>query len=236
MKKLVYLALSMLLLCGCTACNRKNTMSKDKEEFLLTESIYLTKGMDELADSEEYRSLMASTDNINQVITQIGSQNYQSPLVVYLLEFPDDILKQMSATLGIESDVLSGVSDNVLEKINYRLNASTFTAILNSSGGSENLVASSMLTWGKSYQQPKDWSKNTVVLLLYDGNYSSMVSFMQSGEGVISASANFVKNNDILEKLKSSKDASSDLEKLIGIKEVGYKAYSYEELKNILQK
>lgn len=64
--------------------------------------------------------------------------------------------------------------------------------LINGSQGAAVLAAMNVLSSGKSYQEPKDWPGNTLVILEY-GGYTSMVSFMETGEGVISGQASLAK-------------------------------------------
>lgn len=233
-KKLFCTIIAMTLLLGCAAFGKIGNAAAEKEQFLLTESLRLTSDMDELADSKEYLSLFTVSDSIDKIASEIGKQDYTAPKSAYLLELPDDMLDQMAGSLGGNENPLKGMSESVLKKLRFKMNGSTLSNLINSYAGSEVLAVTSALTWGKSYLQPDDWSKNTVVLLLYDGNYSSMVSFAQSGDGIISASAGFVKNNELMEELKSTNNPKGIWEQLFGITGIKYQKYTSKDLKKIL--
>lgn len=229
MKRILCLIIMMVFLCS-TACSKIEAKSVDKEQFFLREAIRLTDEMDDLAESKEYLSLMSSSQSLSQIAEEIGAQNYETPMKIYLLELPKDIPNQLAEAYGMDKKALDGMSDSVLEKVRYKINGTNFAQMINASSGSENLALTSMLTWGKSYQQPKGWSNNTIALLFYDGDYSSMVSYFQSGDKIISASSTFVKNNDLLKELKTAKEEANLFEQLFGIKGIKYKKYAEKDL------
>jgi hypothetical protein len=232
MKRISCLLFALVLL-SSTACSKIEAKSVDKEHFFLKEAIHLTDEMDDLAESKEYLTLMTSSQSMIQIAEEIGAQNYETPSKIYLLELPKDILNQLSEANGLDKKSLEGMSDSVLEKVRSKVNGNIFALMINSSSSSENLALTSMLTWGKSYQQPKGWSNNTIALLLYDGDYSSMVSFVQSGDEIISASSSFIKNNDLIEELKTTKEEAKLFEQIFGIKGIKYKKYTEKDLKKL---
>lgn len=71
MKKIFSIIITVILLCSFIACNKKESVSKSKEEFFIAEAIHLTRSMDILAESKEYRSFMASPDE-TELVKRIG--------------------------------------------------------------------------------------------------------------------------------------------------------------------
>lgn len=62
---------------------------------------------------------------------------------------------------------------------------------------------------GKSYREPGNWPGDSLVILEYGNGYTSMVTFMQTGEGVISAEASLAKDGE--------GDATALLLQLLGV-------------------
>mgnify|MGYP000015074548 CR=1 FL=1 len=58
------------------------------------------------------------------------------------------------------------------------------------------LAAMNVLSCGKSYQEPGNWPGDSLVILEYGNGYTGMVTFMQTGEGVISAEASLAKDGE----------------------------------------
>jgi hypothetical protein len=202
------------------ACNSNSEKATKLNEFLITEGISLTCDMDELAQSSEYLDLMTTSESYRQIIDEITSQDYEKPETVYIMEFPHDVLLQMVNEL----DKIN-ISDDILEKLSHKINSSIFANMINASYGSEMLAATSMITWEKSYIQPDGWTNNTMVLLKYPGEFSSIVSFVQSGNDVITGSSIYIKNND------------EDILKLIdNYMNIEYDCYSGDQLQDLLFK
>ncbi len=193
MKKRVCMAALLLLsLFILPACAKGEAQPKEINGFFITEGVALTGEMKELGQSKEYVALMSSAGTLTGVIDTMTSQEYATPEDVYLVKLTDDALsKAMGALSGKDK-----IDSNLMEILRSKINGAVFANMLNANSGSETVAAASMLSWGKSYIQPKDWAENTLLLLKYPGEFSSIVSFNQSGEGVISASSMFVKNGD----------------------------------------
>jgi len=148
--------------------------------------------MQELAASKEYMNLLSPSESLQQITDRMASQDYSLPENAYLIKLPDDIL--LGAVRSFATDL--NIPENILEKLKYKVNGSMFANLINSDYGSEMIAATSMTTWGKSYIQPQGWSDNMLLFLQYPGEFSSIIAFAKSGDGVISASAVFVKNGE----------------------------------------
>ena len=99
----------------------------------------------------------------------------------------------MAEAEGID---IEQMGDAWLEHLWKRLNFSTLASLINSSYGSENLAALTILVNNRGYIMPKDFKNNFALFVQYEGDYSAIVSFYEYGDGVISANASFVKNGD----------------------------------------
>ena len=206
------------------ACNSPSKKSVDLNEFLIAEGVALTWDMDELAESKEYLALITPSESIGQVTEKVASQDYSIPENVYLVKLSDDIILQ--AMRAFTEDI--EISGNIMEKLKYKINGSVFANMINASYGSEMIAATALTTWGQSYIQPNGWSDNMILLLEYPGEFSSIVSFIQSGDGVISGSSVFVKNGD--------KDLLKLLCEYLGMEDIEYDYYSNSQLQSLLTK
>lgn len=75
-------------------------------------------------------------------------------------------------------------------------NGAFYANLINGTQGAETVAATSLLTRHQDYIEPAGWPGDTLLVLKYSGGYSSMISFMTSGEGIIEASASFVKTGE----------------------------------------
>lgn len=225
-KKRFLIVLIILSLMILTACSQNQNAKKpaDLNSFLITEGVALTHDMKELASSKEYMNLVSPSKTLEQMTDKMASQDYNLPQNAYLIKLPDDVL--LGAMRAFAPDL--NLPDNIKEKLKYKINGSTFANLMNAGYGSEMIAATSVTTWGQSYIEPKDWSDNMLLLLEYPGEFSSIVSFVQSGDGVISASAIFVKNGE--------QDIIISLQEFIG--KADFKADHYEgsTLEDLLKK
>jgi hypothetical protein len=184
------MVLAVLLLTACAAPAKGQP--QDLNRFLAKEAVALTGEMDKLAETKEYVALMAASGNIGELIDKAAAGNYTAPENAYVVKLTEEGLKQAIGAFAGEADV----PESVLDILKYKINVAVFANLINATYGSEMVAATSLLTWGKSYIQPEGWADNTILVLEYPGEFSSMVSFTQSGEGVISATSVFLKNGE----------------------------------------
>lgn len=223
-KKIFLTALIVLGLFTLVACGNSSEKIVELDEFLIREGIALTCDMDELAESEEYMTLMTPSDNVGQIAEEIALQDYNTPTDVYLVELPNDVVLQTMKAFSEEIDI----PDNIIEKLKYKVNGSVFANMINARYGSEMIAATAMTTWGKSYIEPSGWSDNMILIFEYPGEFSSMVSFIKSGDDVISGISVFVKNGD--------EDILSLLGDYLGNADIDYVHYTSEQVKELINK
>ena len=183
----VCLLAAALTLGGCKKAQDGDALPR----FLIGESVRLTGEMDEMAESEAYLRMMSGSQEIWDTVEEIGAQDYAAPQKAYLVQISDDAVLQL---LGGED--IGQLEDSIRQKLNRKLFAGALSSYWNGRSGVTGVAATALLAWQESYIQPDGWQGNVAVWLEYPGDYSSMVSFVQSGEGVVSASASFVVNGD----------------------------------------
>lgn len=221
-KKLYFTVMILSGILMLSACSGPLKKPVDLKEFFITMGVALTHDMDELAESKEYISLMSASDTLGKVIDRMASQDYSAPENAYLLKLPDDVLVRAMQNFPTQMNI----SVSVMEKLRYKISGSVFASKINAGYGAEMIAAASVTSWGKSYIQPEGWSENMVLLLEYKGEFSSIVSFMQSGEGVISGSSVFVKNGD--------KDILTIFNNCLNTSGIEYEHYTGSQLKALL--
>lgn len=190
MRLTALLIVALLFVSACAAPAKGQPLELDA--FLMKEAVALTGEMDKLAETKEYVAIMGASGNIGELIDKAAAGEYAAPENVYVVKLTDEGLMKAAGALTGEADI----SANVLDILKYKLNAGVFANLINATYGAEMVAATSVLTWGKSYIQPEGWTQNTILVLEYPGEFSSMVSFTQSGEGVISATSVFLKNGE----------------------------------------
>jgi len=210
----------MLLLVCCSGGAKPVGLDR----FFISEGIALTRDMQDLAKSKEYVALMSPSESITQIMDTVASEDYGLPQNAYLITLSEDFLQRiLRAYSGGKT-----IPGDVMEKLKQKFNGSVFASILNASHGSEIIAATSLITWGKSYIKPQGWSGNSILLLEYSGQFSSIVSFMQSGDGVISASSVFVQNN--------SQSVFTWFQSALSLSDNEYKRYTVDEIQELMAK
>lgn len=233
-KRLCQITVLVLIPFMMTACSvgsgdaSKSNANYEKsvtlEEFLLGEGIALTCEMGELAGNDEYVDLLVGGGSVRNMIDEIASQDYSMPGDIHMIKLSDDIVRRviMANSGG------TPVSDSLMDKLRLRINASLVGNLINARQGVEAVAAASVMTWSKSYIAPDNWSDNRLLILEYPGKFSSVVSFVQTGDGVITGTAAFVRNDE--------QGALATLNELMGTAEQEYDHYSSEQLQKLLGK
>lgn len=197
----IYRAFGVLfLLILISGCGGNKSSVKDINQFFIQEGVFMTSEMKLLAQSGEYKQLFGAPAELQEITDQIAQGDYEMPQKVILMKLPSSLITNFAAMLGEDLKL----SEEMEERMSYRINGTLFASFINSRYGPDILAATSTLSWGKSYIQPKGWTDNVLLWLQYDGDYSSLVSFNKSGDGVISGTSTFIKTEtmDTMEPLK----------------------------------
>ena len=178
-----------LLLTSCGGAPEKKL-----DQFLLQEGTALTVQLEELAGSEAYIDLMTGEEMIKAELSGIEGSGFQNPKQVYLISFPEDhwigLLDQMTDRQTAD------LPDSIREVVNSRINSTLFSSMVNAGYGTVPLASATLVSFGKSYPMPKGWENNALLLFECEGDYSSLVSFTRTGDGVISGYVSPLKNGD----------------------------------------
>lgn len=175
------------------------------DDFAIKESIQLANKMKVFSEDETYIESLIGGFDLSAITDVIKEQDHSVPetAVIYQLS-KEEMLDAYSKSTGTSVN-----SDSLREKILKRTNGMMLTHQINSKYGVELQVFNSITTWGKSYLQPENWEDTVIVFLEYEGEYSMLVSYEITGDGVISSNASYVKNVDgeAVDKLESFFDS-----------------------------
>lgn len=166
-------------------------------DFYVDEAIKLITESGELAADKDFISLYTTNDEMTNKILALGTVDFNKPTDIYYLSADrEQIFANIEAMAEAEGIDIEQMGDAWLEHLWKRLNFSTLASLINSSYGSENLAALTILVNNRGYIMPKDFKNNFALFVQYEGDYSAIVSFYEYGDGVISANMSFVKNGD----------------------------------------
>ncbi len=209
-KRLLLLAAAALFLTGCGAGNaasgqqaeagaeasqenRQEPIQETSREPIRMdfeqEAVRLTVQMGKLAGDQGYVGAMGMIPDAMDEVELMAAQDYSAPEEIKELALPEDLAEQIFRQSGGEVQL----SPEAEKALNMKIDAATLSSVINSKYGTDPLVAANSLIFGESYIQPENWESNVVYLLEYPGEYSAMVTFISSGEGVITGRAAFVK-------------------------------------------
>lgn len=166
---------------------------KKVDDFYIDESLKLIAEAAEIAADKEFISYYTSNDEITNKISELGAVDYSKPTKIYYMSANRE---QIINNIKAASDEILEVFD--IEKL-FKLNKVDFSHIasmINSSYGTENLAALTILTNSKGYVMPEDFADDFALYFEYNKGYSALVSFSKFGDGVIKATMNFVNNGD----------------------------------------
>lgn len=184
MKKLIVILLAGTILLTASACSNAETPS------LSEKGLELTMQMDRLAENETYRNLFSNVSETLETMKAIGGQDYSKPRKTFEITGLDSAMMQLLAR-GKPLE-LSAEIETVL-KTRF---GSSAASQLNTKNGSSTFAALSALSAGDSFLAGEVKEQKSY-LYLYEGTYSSMVTFVPYQDGVVNASASFVMREEL---------------------------------------
>lgn len=143
-----------------------------------------------LASDEGYVSLFTSSEGVLEQTRRMAlnaEQEARTRSRYLMRENPAEVLRAYAASQGSE---LPELSDLAMEALAGRLSG-TAAMLLNGQAGVEWLTACSLLTDGATYLLPEGFAP-CAVLLDYGTDADILITFAQTGEDTMSASAVFV--------------------------------------------
>lgn len=213
----------ILLLCG--GCVRREPAAQGSsvgtEKFVIGEAVKLAETMDALAGSQGYIRTMSGSAEILSYAGELHGALSGSPQGAALLRI--DAGAMLRSMQDYDAEEYGSMEDAALEQLRRRVPASLGN-VINAQYGATWLATASVLSVGESYIRPGDWSGDMAVVLEYNGK-CVYVSFQESGDGVVSASA--------IPMAAASIDEFCELFSEMGM-EPDVTAYSENELQDIL--
>ncbi len=163
------------------------------DSFYTDEAIRLISEGVERAQSKEYTASYTSDEEMLAAIENISGMDYENPEQIYYFSSDKDkIIANIKAQYPEESAEYDLENLPLWQLLDFAVLAN----MINTSYGSKNLAALTILSNSRGYVMPEDFEGDFALYLEYDGGYSVIVSFAEYGDGVIRGNMSFVKNGD----------------------------------------
>ncbi len=190
--------MSFMLAAGCA---QKKAAPKDISGLLAEKGLELTQKMDQMAESEPYRTAMSVSGELNQALTEMGEEDYSQPKNIFQITFPEGVIFSVMPEMDEKQ-----FSDDLKAVLNQKF-ISALPSQVNARDGVTTLAAVSCVLTGESFVC-EGLDENTLYLFLYDSSYYSMVSFVPGEDGAVYASASFLKG-DSLKGIQTAEEVST---------------------------
>ena len=191
-----------------TSCSKSNTEDNNGTS-LYQKGLELTNQMDNLAESEDYITLISASTEMTEIMKEIGDADYSKPILVYEIDGIDTAYMEL---LTVQHEVTLNTE---IEKIARDRITSAVAPQINSQKGAMFLAASSCITVSDSFIFPGLEQQKTY-LFIYDNGYHSIVTFTPHDNNIVEANANFVKN-EMLSEAKTTVDIESFFQSSMGL-------------------
>lgn len=193
------ITMAAVLLGGCAAGEGKAERLESEEAVqgqqievsLRDEGEELIALMVEKAGSDEYRSLMTTSEEIGAVLDQIVEEDYEEPQAVGQIEITESMRTMIYQYAGAEKDLT--LSDRLKEDVDKKLVSSMANIINVRYGAMTTLAAVSVINSGSSFRFD-GLDQGIIYFYFYEDGYPAMVSFYPEDTGVVSANASFLLN------------------------------------------
>lgn len=202
----------------------------DAHTFLLQKSTELTKRMDTLAESSYLQNIMPQLGDQG---LEMGTYDYRLPNRAMIIKMDPEAI--FSALMRDAPDIASlhNLPQDVFAFLMRRA-AASLPNILLSSMDVNKYAAATALSVNESYLSPSKDFESTLVCLAYDDSpYASIVTFVLTGDGILSGSSMFVPAQSIEALTMGGSDANGklpiDLSGLLDITE-----YTQDEIMALL--
>lgn len=207
-KKIIALTIITVMAVGLTAC--AVSKNENKKTSLLDKGLSLIEKVETLSESKEYISLYSASEEITNIINDIGSKDYKEPKAVFTLNNLAEIYFD-----SIVGDV--ALSDEIKDMVKDRF-PSVLPTQLNSKKGAMTVAATSIITYSDSFID-STLLTTTTYLYVFDNEYSFMVTFVPYDENIVNATVNVIVNED-LGKCSTIDEVADFLKAAVGFEEV----------------
>lgn len=207
-KKKIVLTIITVMAVGLTACGGSKTDLNQTS--LLDKGLSLINKVDVLAESEEYVSLFVASDEVANVVFDIGTKDYKDPKAVFVLNNLTEIL--FDSLVGGAS-----LTDEVKDIVQVKF-SNFLPSQLNSVNDIKTIAATSIITHSESFVN-STLKTPTTYLYVYDNEYSFLVTFVPNDENIINATVNVIVNEE-LGKSTTVDEVADFLKRAVGVEEV----------------
>lgn len=215
------LAAALLLLPGCTAAGPTG------EAFALQKGVDLTTRMGQLAQNDDYVSLMSASSTLTDALSALKG-DYSAPTGALLVTVTQADVSSLFQTLGgptLSSEVLA-------LKLPQLLSSVSNTWITKSSGVAY-LAAANTLQIRMAYQAPQGWTDHALLLLTYDGGNDALITLALNEQGLLEVTATLVPVPEGME--NTPQGLQSSLTSWTGLPADKAKVFSQAELQGLLK-
>ncbi len=165
------------------------------DDFYIDEAIKLSTDAGKMAADKTFISMYVSKDVADEVYGKLDNIDYAKPNEMYYLSFNPDKVVEFYEELYAKEDIDAEI--DIAKALEYqKFNLSVFANMINGRYGANTLAATSVLTNRKGYVMPKDFKGDFGVYMVYEGEYSVLVTFSEIGENVIEGRMQYVKNGE----------------------------------------
>lgn len=206
LRLLIVALVTMIMVISLAACG--DTAASDgaerKEEKKSSKSLY-EQGMDiidlmvEATRNEAYLEIYSSSEEIQEILMEIGEGEYEEPDKVFSITVNEDAL---TALLGVEG--VEGLSRDLEENLCDRMFGAMISQ-MNARMGVNYLAAASVCTMGKVFVD-EDVEDNIIYIYEYVDATPVAIVFIPGEDGAVSASGCFLMGEDAIEELQDLED------------------------------
>lgn len=158
-----------------------------------------------MAESEEYIRMLTTSEEMLVLAREMSQQDYSVPEKAMLAEM--NVARAM-AIMQTEMD-FDALPEDIREIAGMRI-VGAIPSMLAGQSGSMQLATSSVLSTSTTYLAPSGDFDNAIALLLYgdDAVYAAFVTFVRSGEGIITATGLLTPATEAIKNLADRKNIS----------------------------
>ncbi len=209
MKKIIQILLLITLLLGAlVSCENK----EDKSQVDLYEKgTKMIDDMINIASTENYVEIFSQNKEINDIVDDLTSKDYQQVKAVYSITFDENEMFDKLLAVGTV-DFPNVIKNEMKKKLNLTLGNQ-----INSFDGTNYLVLSSIIS--KTDLFIRELQEDKIYIYLYDHGYSAYVSFTSHDENIVSAYSTLLFNEE-LQTIESEKDLKDTLIEILKLENI----------------
>ena len=187
-KRIISLILPLTFAFAAAGCTVNSVSDGD----FYQKGLNLVGKMDDMAECDDYITLLSSSQDMNSIIKEIGGNDYSKPKAVYKVtvtteEIDSIFLGEAGEDVDLPSEILSEARKRLVLSFPSRINAME---------GAYAVASTSILTTSESFisNAGEDCS---LYFYIYDGGYSACVTFVPGENNITSATGYFIINDDL---------------------------------------